>query len=122
MIDALANIPSAVTPLERLAADGLAVSIITFGELYEGAYSFPHPDEQLRMFRPFLSGFRVLGLTDEVMEMFARTRWTLRREGRLIPDLDLLIAATARAYDLTLVTRNLRHFERISDLRLYQPT
>ena len=45
----------------------------------------------------------------------------LRRQGQLIPDLDLLIAATALAHDLTLVTRNRRHFSRILSLRLYEP-
>jgi predicted nucleic acid-binding protein len=36
--------------------------------------------------------------------------------------LDLLIAATALDADLTLVTRNVRHFERIAELKLYQPS
>jgi predicted nucleic acid-binding protein len=36
----------------------------------------------------------------------------------LIPDMDLLIAATALEHDLTLVTRNLSHFSRIPELRL----
>ena len=55
------------------------------------------------------------------MEIFARTRGELRRDGRLIPDLDLLIAATAIHHDLTLVTRNVRHIGRISALQIYQP-
>jgi predicted nucleic acid-binding protein len=33
---------------------------------------------------------------------------------------DLLIAATALRYELTLVTRNLRHFQRVPGLRIYQ--
>jgi len=41
-----------------------------------------------------------------------------RREGKLISDFDLLIAATASTYDLTLVTNNLNHFRRIPNLRL----
>jgi tRNA(fMet)-specific endonuclease VapC len=39
--------------------------------------------------------------------------------GRLISDMDLLIAATAMHHNLTLVTRNHRHFERVPNLRLY---
>ncbi len=35
-------------------------------------------------------------------------------------DADLLIAATALEHDLTLMTQNLRHFNRIPDLKLYQ--
>ena len=56
------------------------------------------------------------------MDVFARTRVELRRAGRLIPDLDLLIAATAIHHDLTLLTRNVRHFGRIPELQLYQPS
>ncbi len=37
----------------------------------------------------------------------------------LIPDADLFIAATALHHDLTLVTRNLKHFERVPGIRLY---
>ncbi len=121
IVDALAGVPSAVEPLDRLSADGLAVSIISFGELFEGAYGFPNPDVHLAGFRRFLSGFTLLNLTDPIMEVFARTRADLRRQGNLLPDLDLLIAATALHHDLTLMTRNLRHFTRIPHLRLYQP-
>jgi predicted nucleic acid-binding protein len=56
------------------------------------------------------------------MEHFAETRALLRRRGELIADFDLLIAATALHHDLTLLTFNLRHFERIPELRLYQPS
>jgi predicted nucleic acid-binding protein len=34
--------------------------------------------------------------------------------------MDLLIAATAIDEGMTLVTRNLRHFDRISELKLYR--
>jgi predicted nucleic acid-binding protein len=53
------------------------------------------------------------------MERFAFIRADLRRRGQLIPDLELLIAATALHHDLTLLTRNVRHFDRIPELRRY---
>jgi tRNA(fMet)-specific endonuclease VapC len=122
LIDALASIPAAVEPLDRLSTAGLAISIISCGEIYEGAYLFPDPHLHLTMFRDFLTSFTTLGLTEDVMNVFARTRAQLRQQGNLIPDLDLLIAATALHHDLTLMTRNLRHFQRIPDLKLYQPS
>jgi predicted nucleic acid-binding protein len=42
------------------------------------------------------------------MERFAAIRAHLRRRGELIPDFDLLLAATALHYDLTVLTANLR--------------
>jgi tRNA(fMet)-specific endonuclease VapC len=44
----------------------------------------------------------------------------LRQQGQVLPAPDLLIGATALAYGLILVTRNLRHFQRIPGLRIYQ--
>jgi len=122
IIDGIAGIGNARATLERLSPNGLAVSIITLGELYEGAYASDNPTGRLTTFQDFLGGFVVLSLTDAVMHTFAKTRATLRRSGNIIPDMDLLIAATARTFDLTLVTRNVRHFERIPDLKIYQPS
>lgn len=55
------------------------------------------------------------------MEIFGRTRFELRRRGQGIADLDLLIAATAVHHDLVLLTRNVRHFNRVPRLDIYQP-
>lgn len=121
IIDGLAGLPAVLERLDRHNDDGLAVSIISYGEIFEGAFHSSDPEIHLAMFRRFLSGFNVLGLDVSVMEVFARTRAQLRRQGNLIPDMDLLIAATALSYDLILMTNNRRHFTRVPDLRLYQP-
>jgi len=120
VIDALAGVPSALSELERLSDDGLAISIITFGEVLEGAYLFPDYEAHLQRLMQFLSGFRLVGLSEGVMEQFAQLRHELRQRGQLIPDFDLLIASTAIHYGLTLMTRNIRHFSRIADLELHQ--
>jgi tRNA(fMet)-specific endonuclease VapC len=120
LIDALHGIRPPLETLDDLTDEGLSVSIITFGELYEGAFHFPEPDQHIAMFRRFLSGYSMLGLMDPIMERFARLRSQLRRQGNLIPDMDLLIAATALHHNLTLVTHNIRHFDRIPGLQLYR--
>ncbi len=118
IIDGLNNRPGVLARLERLAESGLAVSIISLGELYEGAYRDPKPESRLAGMRQFLQGYQVLGLTDAAMEVFARLRASLRNQGQLIPDLDLLIAATALTHGATLVTRNVGHFACINGLQL----
>jgi hypothetical protein len=50
--------------------------------------------------------------------IFGRERGRLRAAGLTIGDFDLLIAATALQYDLTLLTNNRRHFERVEGLRI----
>jgi len=114
--------PRAQHLLARLGDDGLAVSIIAVAEIYEGAFGTPDPQATLDGFRAFLSDFAILPVTDPIVEQFARLRATLRRQGQSITDMDLLIAATAIAEDLTLITRNVRHFARLPDLQIYQPS
>jgi len=76
----------------------------------------------LRAFRQFLAPFPILDLNEPIMERFAEIRSLLRRRGEIISDFDILIGATALFYDLTVLTYNKRHFKRIPDLKLYQPT
>ena len=119
IIQALAGRDRAVNTLRRLAPQRLAVSLITLAEVYEVAFNSPNPAAHLASFRQFLAPFRVLTLSEPIVERFAEIRSVLRRRGQIIPDFDILIAATALHYDLTLLTFNLEHFRRIPELRVY---
>lgn len=112
--------PAEVALLQQLLPDGLALSTVTYGELYEGILYGRDPARQLAGFRRFLHGTRVLDVNRRIARHFGRVRGALRQQGLLLPAPDLLIGATALAYDLTVVTRNLRHFQRIPGLRIYQ--
>jgi tRNA(fMet)-specific endonuclease VapC len=112
--------PEAVQLLSSLRTAGLAISLITYGEIYEGIYFGRDPQAYERVFREFLRRVQVLSPNRAIMRQFARLRGTLRRRGQTLPDPDILIAATALYHSLTLVTRNLRHFERIPNLQLHQ--
>ena len=66
----------------------------------------------------FLDSLSVMGVDEETARMIGSERGRLRRAGAIIGDMDLLIAATALQCDLTLLTNNRRHFERIEGLRI----
>ncbi len=121
LIDAIGGIPYATRTLDALEGGTPAISVISSGELYDGAVNAAEPDLEIARIRQFLCTFEVLGLDDPTMEIFARLRAQLRRRGQIIPDFDILIASTALQYDLTLLTRNMRHFARVPNLRLYLP-
>ena len=118
VVDYLKGKQLIVERLKTLAPDGLAISLITYGEIYEGIYYGRDPQRHELGFRNFLSGVTVLPLTPTIMRQFARLRGELRGKGQLIGDPDLLIAATALHHDLTLLTHNSRHFTRIPGLRV----
>jgi toxin FitB len=105
--------------LEWLAAksvEDLAISIVTWAELYEGAQS--HPDETRRrklidwVETEVSSTFhgRTLGLTGNVLIDWLQLSRRLRSRGIVRDAADMLLAATARVHELTIVTRNARHF------------
>lgn len=118
--DYLKGKPDASQILSTLARDGIAISLMTLGELYEGIHYGRDPQAHERGLRLFLRQASVLTLNRAIMRRFAVVRGALRHRGQLIGDTDLLIGATALHPGLVLVTRNTRHFERIPHLPLYR--
>ena len=123
-IDQLSDQPAAVSLLSRLAPDGIAISIITYMEVYQGILKSPTPDVAEAKLHAFVDSVPVLPFSMQVARRCARLRFTLRSQGKRVNNraLDLVIAATALEYDLTLVTRNRHDYDDIPGLRLYQRT
>ena len=122
IIQVLRGDSDAIQTLEELAEGGLAVSLITYGELFQGAFYARDAEQAQSLLREVLAGKDIVSLTEPIMERFAIVRGQLTRNQRQqVGDMDLLIAATALQYDLTLVTFNVRDFQLIPGLRLYSP-
>ena len=99
----------------------MAISLITYGELYEGSYYAKAPQVALATLADFLIDKEIVPLSEAVVERFAILRGQLPRIVRQqVGDMDLLIAATAIEHDLTLLTLNVRDFRLIPGLSLYQ--
>lgn len=119
VIDHFENARGATELLRRLQPEGFAISLITYAELWEGTLGSSDPSKSQTTLVRFVEETTLLPLDASIMRGFATLRADLRKSGLLISDLDLLIAATALQYGLVLVTRNIRHFQRLPNLRLY---
>ena len=117
-IEHLRGRPAVTQRLQDLQPEGLALSVISLAELYEGVFYSRNPEQSEEMLNRFLQSVAVIGLDEEVAKVFGRERGRLRALGMMIGDFDLLIGATALQYDLTLLSNNRQHFERIEGLRL----
>ena len=104
--------------LSELRESGLALSVISLAELWEGVFFSKDPKRSEAVLEEFLSGVAVLGIDGEICKRFGQLRGLLRKQGKPVGDFDLLIAASALRHNLTLLTNNRRHFERIEGLRL----
>ena len=97
--------------------EGMTISVISYGELVYGARKSKSAEKNLETVRAIRSIFPILDVTPDVMERFGGIKAHTQKIGRPTDDMDLLIAATALANGLTLVTHNTRHFEHIPELQ-----
>ena len=117
-IDYMHQREQVVRRIEELRPDGLGLSIVSVAELYEGAFYSTDPQAEILALRNFLADFEIVHLDEEICQIFGQQRRRLRAEGNIIGDLDILIGATALRYNLTLLSNNRRHFERLEGLNI----
>jgi tRNA(fMet)-specific endonuclease VapC len=96
-------------------AKAVFVASISIGELYFGAHKSVRVDENLGQVEKYVSENTILGVDTETARMYGSIKGRLRKIGRPIPENDIWIAAIARQYQLTLVTRD-EHFGQVEDL------
>lgn len=91
-------------------------SIITRYEILRGLRA-KDAFSQIQAFDELCQNSIVLPLSEEIVVRAAAIFAALRKQGAIIDDGDILIAATAQVHDLALISNNLAHFRRIPDLR-----
>jgi tRNA(fMet)-specific endonuclease VapC len=98
----------------------LVSSYVCLSELYEGIFRVKDRKVAEEAVGNFFKGMdKVYGMDINIAKEFGRIRSELKKESRVIEDMDILIAATCIAYNLTLVTFNRKHFERVRGLTLF---
>ena len=110
--------PSLVQRLASHTPSEIRLCSIVKAELLYGARHSQRVTENLKLLTRFFAPFVSLPFNDRCAEHYGQIRAEMVQAGTLIGPNDLLIAAIARAYDLTLVTHNLEEFGRVRDLRL----
>lgn len=107
--------------LERFREEldgGLCISSITLAELEYGMKHSSNPAKNEQALLRFLAPLSILPFGATAASEYGALRTYLQNRGTPIGPLDMLIAGHALAEGLTLVTNNVREFERVPDLRL----
>jgi len=103
----------------KVAREEQFTSAVVIGELYKGAYRCQNRERHLENIeKRVLPAVTVLPYDIAIAKVFGSIRADLETKGKILPDADIQIAATAIYHSLELVTGNLRHFDRIPGLKL----
>jgi len=90
------------------ATPAIYIPWVVLGELHYGALRAERRAAQLALMRDFLQTATLLLPDRSTSERYGQVKAELAGIGRLIPDNDIWIAATARQFDLLLATRDAR--------------
>ena len=95
--------------------DKLSLSIITYYEILRGL-KYLGNERKLREFEELMDKSEIITLDRDIIRKASKIYAELKREGKIIEDADILIAATCLVKGFVLITDNEKHFRRIKGL------
>ena len=113
---------SVINRILHAGFDRCCMSVVSLQELYYGAYKANYSkqiyfDQEMVRINMLRNRFMVLPLPEEA-DGYGQIKANLQQKGELIDEFDMLIGGHALAEGLTVVTDNVRHFERIPGLKI----
>ena len=97
---------------------GVCISTITYTELLYGVYRSANPQKNLMSLNALLSWITILAFDAPAAASAGEIMAFLAGRGTPIGDRDTLIAGHALSMGITLITHNVREFERIPGLTI----
>jgi len=98
--------------------NGIFISALTVAELEFGISNSQFPEKNRFSLLEFLSIFSILNFRQSDAIPYGEIKTYLKRKGRIIGPIDLLLAAQALSNDLVFVTNNTKEFKRIENLKI----
>lgn len=106
-----------VDKIESIGFENLFISEITVAELKYGVERSATPEKNRLIINQLINRFKILPIFG-ALDVYAREKARLKKEGNIVDDLDLLIGATAVENNMVLVTNNEKHFVRLQHIKV----
>lgn len=120
MVALLKGSPEIVEKVRGLAEESqVATTIITAYELIKGAYLSSERQDNLIDVKEALSNIRVLELSVEACQEASNIFYKLKKNGTIIGEFDILIAAIAKTNKEAILTYD-KHFKSIEGLEVIE--
>ena len=103
--------------IEKIGFRRFAISEITLAELIYGAEKSQKKSKNTEVVENFAERITIIPIFDSI-KIYGKEKARLKQKGTVISDLDLFIGATAIVNDMILVTRNVREFERMGNIKI----
>ena len=103
---------------QRLQPGDLAMSVITFAELMNGAMKSRRIEENVAKLNEMAELLEIPAFDRRAAAVYGEVRSNLEKRGEVIGSYDLLIAAHAISLDLVLVSNNEKEFRRVKGLKM----
>ena len=94
----------------------IAVPSIVVYEIEVGIAKSTNPDKRRKQLDLLLNQIKIIDFTKKEAKEAAKIRATLEKKGESIGAMDTLIAGCAKANNFTLVTHNLKEFQKVNGL------
>ena len=117
LVGFLRNDKDALKKIEELNEknEAFAVSPVVVCELYKGAFRSTK-ENYINFIETHIDGLIILEINRMTCRLYGEHKEKLKHAP--IGDFDLLIACTALAHNERVITRNLREFEKVEDLKV----
>ena len=120
LIDLLRGDPKTAKMVERLEEEFvLATTTINLFELYYGAFRTEKIEKNVESVKKLAARLKLLIFTDKSAELSGRIMSELEKEGQTVGFRDAMIAGMVLENTVLFYTRNVKHFKRIKEIRLY---
>ena len=107
-----------VTENRRKTAGEVGICFMTVGELFYGVERSSQPARNRQLVERFLLSVPCIPSDQAIMEKFGVLKAELVQRGEILPDADLLVAATALTRCEGLISGNTTHFARFAGLKV----
>lgn len=117
IIDYLRGKKETIERVDKIEGE-LSSSFLCLAELYEGIYRARNSGKLEKDVTNFFKGLDyIYGIDERIAKIFGETRANLKKQGNVLEDIDIFLAATCIENNLVMLTQNKRHFQRVEDLQ-----
>ena len=101
--------------IENIGNENCYISEITLAELKYGVANSSSIKKNTKVLDSFIDNIKIVPILNS-LDLYASEKARLKKIGRIVDDFDILIGVTSISNKMTLVTNNVKHFERLNDI------